>query len=249
MLNTKKKSNSNSTDYISLVTSSINHELNNHFAISSLVISDIKQAVSAASVSENNGQISQDLQSEIIRRCSLLEETNQSARTFVEMTAAKLNPESIKQEDLSILNAKTEIELLLEKNSTKKRGGGRIKVDLPNNLYFLGCPVMLKHIVLNLLENAFHAIQEKGEGEILVYDDSDDNQVILCVKDTGMGIEQETLKHIFQFGYTTKGEKGSGTGLALCKRLADQMGAIISCDSKFGEYTCFKLILSRVREH
>ena len=71
-------------------------------------------------------------------------------------------------------------------------------------------------------------------------------QVILHMKDNGLGIAREELDKIFEKGYTgTNGRKihhSTGMGLYLCKRLCDKLGIGIRCASKMGEFTRMSLI-------
>lgn len=67
-------------------------------------------------------------------------------------------------------------------------------------------------VVLNLMNNAHHAV--KSGGEITVRLEQDGTEVLLTVMDTGVGIPSEVMAHIFDPFFTTK-EVGEGTGLGL----------------------------------
>ncbi|MFA6170480.1 MAG: HAMP domain-containing sensor histidine kinase [Candidatus Margulisiibacteriota bacterium] len=89
-----------------------------------------------------------------------------------------------------------------------------------------------KLVLLNLLINSYDALRDNGQGEIELsayYVNSakdqdiirnsmpDANYVRIDVRDNGSGIPAEFLPKIFDFGETTKGQKGSGIGLAIVK--------------------------------
>lgn len=78
------------------------------------------------------------------------------------------------------------------------------------------------------------------------YTERQDNQVILCVQDNGIGIDADDLPRIFEKGFTGQnGRKAvhssTGIGLYLCKRLCDKLGIGIYADSK-GSSTTIRLI-------
>jgi signal transduction histidine kinase len=65
---------------------------------------------------------------------------------------------------------------------------------------------------------------------------------MLCVTDTGSGIPQQALPHIFAPFFSTKRTSGgAGMGLTFCKRVMEAFGGSIRCESAEGEYTTFAL--------
>ena len=73
----------------------------------------------------------------------------------------------------------------------------------------------LQQVFLNLINNAQHAIAEKGvRGRISINTTFEDNIIRATVSDTGKGIPEDSLKKIFDPFFTTK-EVGAGTGLGL----------------------------------
>ncbi|MBI4988943.1 MAG: HAMP domain-containing protein [Rhodocyclales bacterium] len=110
-------------------------------------------------------------------------------------------------------------------------------------------PNRLKQVLLNLVINAIHAMPEGGRIEIgmcagLGHPEDIDGAVPkmrFCVRDTGTGIPPEVLPKVFDPFYTTRAD-GSGLGLAVVKKIAQQHGADIQVESKPGHGTCFELI-------
>ncbi|MDB4286063.1 tetratricopeptide repeat protein [bacterium] len=113
----------------------------------------------------------------------------------------------------------------------------------------------LQQIVSNLVSNAIKFTPQKGKVKVHVNarHENGKEELILKVKDTGMGIEQATLPHIFDRFYqvgdshTYKGE-GTGIGLALAKELVEMMGGNISVTSEIGNGTEFTIVLPVSRE-
>jgi two-component system NtrC family sensor kinase len=102
------------------------------------------------------------------------------------------------------------------------------------------------HVVwLNLLLNARDAIEEKGEdGTIQVTSHRRDDRIVVRIADTGVGMSEELLRHVYEPFFTTK-EPGRGTGLGLftCYRTLERYGGDIRVDSLEGEGTVFRISL------
>jgi len=100
----------------------------------------------------------------------------------------------------------------------------------------------LKHILMNLVSNAVDSIENKGKIIIKAYP-YDKSMVIECI-DTGTGIKEEDLEHIFNPFYTTKGpDRGTGLGLYIVYNEIKKLKGDISVESKTGIGTKFKLII------
>ncbi len=96
-----------------------------------------------------------------------------------------------------------------------------LKVSVPAAAVWTNCdPHHLAQVFLNLLRNAFEAVEEGGQVEVSLTSDTD--RISVIVRDTGTGIEPENVEKLFQPFFSTKGGKGTGLGLAVCKQLADR---------------------------
>ena len=96
---------------------------------------------------------------------------------------------------------------------------------------------MLNQVFMNLLINACHSINEKGiSGEIKITTLKKGNNVLIKIKDNGMGIKEDVQKKIFNAGFTTKRpEIGTGLGLAISKKIAELHKGSISYTTKLNE--------------
>ena len=100
-------------------------------------------------------------------------------------------------------------------------------------------------IIGNLIDNAFEAMNERDEmvgqpKELLLGIYSRPGAVLITTDDTGKGIPKEDLEHIFENGYSTKGE-GRGTGLFQVKSLVEGLGGTISVETQEGVGTSFSV--------
>lgn len=120
----------------------------------------------------------------------------------------------------------------------------------------------LEDAILNLSINAMHAMPEGGELKIATSNfhiGSLDAQVLsiplgdyvkLTFLDTGFGMSDDVVSHIFDPFYSTKGEKGTGLGLSQVYNFVTQSKGAIKVYSEVGHGTCFSIYLPRdLSEH
>ncbi len=101
-------------------------------------------------------------------------------------------------------------------------------------------PDMLEKVVINLLSNAFKFTPSEGAVRVSVVQDND--QAVLTVQDTGIGIAAEKLPHLFDRFYqvedtNTRGYEGTGIGLSLVKELVELHGGTVAIASVLDEGT------------
>jgi signal transduction histidine kinase len=112
----------------------------------------------------------------------------------------------------------------------------RVAPDLAD-LAVVGIRVQLLQIVGNVVLNAYEAIERTGEKsgsiEIFAAEKNIKNveMVELSIRDTGVGLEQNTLTRIFQRGFTSKEGTGSGLGLHWCANAVGVFGGSIRAES------------------
>ena len=121
----------------------------------------------------------------------------------------------------------------------KKKVG--IKLHCDNGINIMVDGERMKSSIINLLENALYAVDEKnGEIEIKGYKSGD--KTIIEVKDNGTGIPEEIQNMVFSPFFSTRKE-GYGFGLAIVKKVVELHGGRIELSSKKGEGTRFRIIL------
>jgi len=99
-------------------------------------------------------------------------------------------------------------------------------------------------VIGNLIDNAFEAInikdiQRQKELRFGIY--SRENALLITVEDTGIGISKDNLEHIYDNGFSTKGE-GRGTGLYQVKEMVEAIGGKITVESQENVGTSFTVI-------
>jgi len=103
----------------------------------------------------------------------------------------------------------------------------------------------LTEVLVNILNNA---VKYSYPGQKVHCSASDqDGELVVSVTDTGIGISDEDIPYIFNDFYSGKhdqqDEKGYGLGLALCSRIIEIHGGLISVDSELGKGSLFQVRL------
>jgi signal transduction histidine kinase len=123
----------------------------------------------------------------------------------------------------------------------------QVKYDLQNPIVY-NDPMRVKQVLTNLVSNAIK-FTESGEVWIEIKDIGE-NGIAIAVRDTGIGIEKEQLKNIFEVfrqidQTTTRKYPGTGLGLAIVKAFVDMMNGQIVVDSRLGYGSTFRVELPR----
>ncbi len=99
----------------------------------------------------------------------------------------------------------------------------RVRVaDMPSDLPCHCDADQVRQILINLMENALAATESERE-HIRLYLSHDDDMVYFHIEDDGDGIPEAVREHMFEAYYSTK-STGSGLGLSIAKRIADEHG-------------------------
>jgi two-component system cell cycle sensor histidine kinase/response regulator CckA len=115
----------------------------------------------------------------------------------------------------------------------------------------------VEQVLMNLILNARDAMPTGGTMTIatwpVTFDDDDRRRRILeippgeyvgvSISDTGQGMSPEAVEHIFEPFYTTKGENGTGLGLATVYGIVQQSGGAVDVESRTGEGTTMTVYL------
>ncbi|MDO7842508.1 ATP-binding protein [Sphingomonas immobilis] len=117
-----------------------------------------------------------------------------------------------------------------------------LETDLP---HVMGSAAAFREALTNLIFNAVDAMGEGGTITVrtasLSAGPSRGARVLLEVGDTGPGMDEETRARCLEPFFTTKGERGTGLGLAMVQATAQRHGAVLDIDSALGEGTRVRL--------
>ena len=105
----------------------------------------------------------------------------------------------------------------------------------------------IEQILVILIDNAMHYTPEGGTITISAESISND-RILVSVTDTGCGIAEEDLPHLFERFYKTdksRREGGTGLGLSIAKQIIDRLGETIYVESKLGEGTSFHFTVQK----
>lgn len=110
-----------------------------------------------------------------------------------------------------------------------------------------GNPNQISQVFMNILSNAFQAVEDNGQVGIDVRYDKKEEEIIVVISDNGVGISKENLDKIFDPFFTTKDVgKGTGLGLSISYGIIQSHGGDIKVDSAPGKGTQFIVTLPTV---
>ncbi len=158
-----------------------------------------------------------------------------------------LNRPGRERKQMINVNAITEKTVALMKSHLKKN---KVKIDLnlsPTIPDMIASPQQLGHVFLNLINNAVEAMTDVSKyedkwkerarigGDISIKTMLKKDKIVIQVSDTGPGIAENDLEHIFDPFYTKKKTMGMGVGLSVCNGIIeDHNGTIEARNAKEG---------------
>lgn len=158
--------------------------------------------------------------------------------TEVEVPFTKVDIYSVASECLTMLKvsaSKMDIELTLEGKSCEVSGNR----------------ALIEELIMNLCDNAIRYNNRGGKVQVSI--SSNDQQVVLAVKDTGIGISEENQQRIFERFYRVDKSRskltgGTGLGLAIVKHIVVQHHAQMEIESAIGKGTEIRVIFNSSNE-
>jgi len=114
----------------------------------------------------------------------------------------------------------------------------------PEKIVIWSDPYKIRQVFINLLNNAAHAVGK--DGSITLSGKESGSDIILKIRDDGIGIPKENLGMIFDPFFTTKSfDEGTGLGLFVVHKILFGLKGDIQVESNVGKGTCFKIKLPK----
>lgn len=121
--------------------------------------------------------------------------------------------------------------------------GIRVSRELPRGLTVVGSEPQVRQAMLNLLVNAGDAMPEGGD--LSVTTGGEGETVWVTLTDTGSGMSPDVLERCREPLFSTKGDRGTGLGLAMVANCALRHGGEVQIESTVGNGTTVRFILAR----
>ncbi len=128
----------------------------------------------------------------------------------------------------------------------------QLRIDVPEDLRVRANAGQLQQVVFNLVINARQAMLGKPGSLHLQAEPIEDGRVAIRIKDTGCGIDPQTMEKIWEPFFTTRRQgdrpdkRGIGLGLTICKDIIEELGGTISVESQQGRGTTFTITLPQI---
>lgn len=213
------------------------HEIKNPLTPMKLSIQFLQKSIDtqAPNVKDLSDKVSQTLIEQIDHLSAIANEFSQFA-----------NIENSKKEKMDLSEALRSVKNLYT-NDTQTIFNWNISA---GPVYILADKTQINRLFNNLIQNGLQAVPEGRVPEISITEDIFENHILIKVKDNGIGINKELQPMIFVPKFTTK-TSGTGLGLAMCKRIVEQINGEIYFDTipEFSTTFFVKLPLLKEDEH
>ncbi len=189
------------------------HEIKNPLTPMKLSMQFLHRAIKddAPNIKELSSKVSDTLVEQIDHLSSIAEEFSRFA-----------NIENAKPELFNVKESLISVKQLYEVDSATKFTWKII----PNEVLIFADKTHINRILTNLILNGIQSVAENETPHIHIYETVNSNTVEIKISDNGIGISDEVKSKIFTPNFTTK-SSGTGLGLAMCKRMAEQAGGDI----------------------
>ncbi|ERM84438.1 histidine kinase [Rhodonellum psychrophilum GCM71 = DSM 17998] len=219
----------------------LTHEIMNSIAPISSLAATIKGELESK-IEDNIPVPPQDLE-DYLMAISTIEKRSEGMINFVSDFRSLAHIPTPKFRAISIQNLFDQMETLLQNQFERNQILLKKHIN-PEDLILFGDQNLIEQVLINLIQNAIHAVEDSPFRIITLEAFIDEaGKIILEVKDSGKGIEEEALSKIFIPFFTTK-KTGSGIGLSLSKQIMRRHKGNIQVRSTLGEGTTFKLIFN-----
>jgi signal transduction histidine kinase len=188
---------------------------------------------------EQRDQIINNIHNETMR-------LNALASSFLDLARLESGRVQFRKNSFSIADLMYECKDVMASKATEDNI--QIRVESPEGLPLLDADRdKIKQVLLNLLSNAIK--YNRPNGSVMLRAEASENEMTLFIQDTGLGIPDESVPHLFEKFYRVREHEtrasGTGLGLSICKQIIQGHGGRIEVKSKIGVGTVFSLFIPR----
>ena len=180
-------------------------------------------------------QIVNNIHSETLRLSAL-------ASSFLDLSRLESGRVQFKYERFSLGKLFTDCREIMQSKAAEEYI--KVEIELPDDLPELEAdPGKMKQVILNLLSNAIK--YNRPGGKVTLKAREENGEMCLVVEDTGYGIPEGSMQHLFKKFYRVRETEdkaaGTGLGLSITKQIVQGHRGSIEVESKFGEGTSFTI--------
>jgi signal transduction histidine kinase len=188
---------------------------------------------------EQQEQITRNIHSETLR-------LNALASSFLDLARLESGRVQFHKTSFSVADMLYECKDVMNSKADEEKI--HVRIETPDGMPALEADRdKIKQVVLNLLSNAIK--YNRASGSIILRGDFSPAEILIAVQDTGVGIPEEALPHLFQKFYRVHENEtkatGTGLGLSICKQIVQGHGGRMEVKSKIGVGTAFTVRLPR----
>jgi signal transduction histidine kinase len=208
------------------VASGIAHEINNPLYA---ILANAEEIVEDKNASETTRQYAEEMIEHVMNVSNIIKDLSSYSKSLRKENLDEINLNDIIEESLKLVRYSSNF---LEVEIIKKLG------NLPLIKATKG---EMEQVFINLFNNAIYAMN--GKGYLTIESIYENNEIKIKISDTGTGIKEEVLPHIFELYFTTKqpGE-GTGQGLHIVKKILANNKATINVESEVNKGTSFYIV-------
>lgn len=185
--------------------------------------------------------------SEILRDSEeMLRDCDVGIRRITSITQDLRSFSRIDREDVELVDINDVVRVACKMVATEIRHRAQLVTRLGEVREIAAHRGKLSQVLINLLMNAAHAVDEARpeQNRIEITTEQIGGRLVITVSDTGRGIPEDEIQHVFEPFYTTKPRGiGTGLGLALCAETVRKHGGQIEVVSEVGKGTRFEITL------
>jgi PAS domain S-box-containing protein len=163
------------------------------------------------------------------------------AAEIVERNRALFRRDAPKVENIALNGLVREMIALL--HGAAKRRSVSIRAELEETLpTSLGDRVQMQQVLMNLMLNGIEAMQDTGGELTITAKKTEEGEILLSVRDVGIGLPAQKTEYIFDAFFTTKAQ-GTGMGLSICRRIVESHGGRLWASANTGPGATFHFTL------